>query len=401
MLLSPARFKLVACGRRWGKTSAAMLAAIAGHGPTPHALRGALAGGNIWWVAPSYPQIVASNIWRNLKKALQGCWDEKNEVEKTILLPGGGSISVRSADNEDSLRGPGLDGVVLDEAAFISRTAWTEAIRPALADKGGWAMMITTPNGHNWFHDLWRLGSTQAGYQAWQRPSSDNPLVTQDELDAIRLEIGERAYAQEHLAQFTSMEGAEWPAEYFQTIWADYWPAKFDLSVIAVDPSKGRSEHSDYSAIVFAGLHQGKIWVDADLARRPVGQICHDVIRMHDKLPTQEVFIEGNANQDLLFSKELNQQTTDKGMYPLPIVTQENREKKEKRIYRLGPYIKGGLIKLRHGSRGCEILERQLRGFPLPGEHDDGPDALAMALERLRLMARNRMGSGTPNRLEV
>lgn len=378
-----------------------MLACIAGHGPTPNALKGALAGGRIWWVAPSYPQIVASNIWLNLKRALGGCWTDKNEVDKTIYLPGGGSIAVRSADNETSLRGPGLDGVVLDEAAFVSHTAWTEAIRPALADKQGWAMMITTPNGHNWWYDMWKLGSQQAGYQSWQRPSSDNPLVTQDELDAIRLEIGDRAYAQEHEAQFTSMEGAEWPAEYFATIWGEYWPAKFGLSVIAVDPSKGRSEHSDYSAIVFVGLHQGKLWVDADLARRPAGQICHDTIGMYGRHGALEVFIEGNANQDILFSKELNQQTTDKGMYPLPLVTLDNREKKEKRIYRLGPYIKGGLIKLRHGSRGCELLERQLRAFPLPGVHDDGPDALAMALERLRVMAKQRMGNNSPDRLEV
>ena len=79
-------------------------------------------------------------IWRNLKHSLRGAWLEKNENERRIVLPGGGSITVKSADNPDSLRGAGLDGVVMDEASFMAREAWTEGIRPALADRQGWAI---------------------------------------------------------------------------------------------------------------------------------------------------------------------------------------------------------------------------------------------------------------------
>lgn len=399
VLRSPARFKIAACGRRWGKTGAALLAATMGHGPRPGAFRGCLHGGRIWWVAPTYKQIQSSGIWRDLKKALSQCWEDKSEVDRTIYLPGGGSICVMSAENESSLRGPGLDGLIVDEAAFIKHTAWTESLRPALTDKQGWALLISTPNGHNWFHDLHEIARGGRGYEAWQRPSSDNPLVTQDELDKIREEIGERAYAQEHLAQFMAIEGAEWPSEYFDGITADYWPAKFDLSVYAIDPSKGR-DHGDFSAIVFAGLHHGRVWVDCSIARRPAPQIAADLLRMWNAQPADEVFVEANANQDLVMTPVINQLTTERGMYPLPLVCQENREKKEKRIFRLGPLLKNNRIKLRDGIRGCELLERQLRAFPV-GEHDDGPDALAMALERLQRMARQRTQTPHPDSVGI
>ncbi len=400
LLTSPARFKLAAMGRRWGKTGAAMLAGVRGHGPVRGALRGALDGGRIWWVAPSYTQIVASNIWLDLQKALNRCWERKSELERTIYLPGGGSISVRSAENPTSLRGAGLDGLIVDEAAFLKETDWSEALRPALADKEGWCLMITTPNGQNWWHDMFRLAQKTEGYRAWQRPSSDNPLITEEELTAIREEIGERAFAQEHLAQFMSMDGAEWPPEYFADIYGDYWPAKFDLSCIAVDPSKGR-DYGDFSAIVFAGLHAGRIWIDASIARRPAPQIAADIVRMAGELPADEVFVEANANQDTLMFREVNLIVQDRGMYPLPLVAKENKERKQSRIMRLGPYLKNGRIKLRTGSRGCELLERQLRAFPISSEHDDGPDALAMAIERLGVMARGRTGSRQPDRLRV
>ena len=57
------------------------------------------------------------------------------------------------ADDPDALRGVGLDGVVLDEAAFMKEEAWVNGIRPALSDRQGWAMFLTTPCGMNWIAD--------------------------------------------------------------------------------------------------------------------------------------------------------------------------------------------------------------------------------------------------------
>ena len=99
VLLSPKRFKLLACGRRWGKTALGLIAVLVGHGAQRGQYRGALDGGKIWWVAPSYP--IASEVWRDLKRAVKDIAVRVNEVERRVDLPGGGSVMVKSADNPD------------------------------------------------------------------------------------------------------------------------------------------------------------------------------------------------------------------------------------------------------------------------------------------------------------
>src|SRR4051812_3441714 len=107
ILDSEARFRVVACGRRWGKTEAGKIAV----------LRMAEQGKTIWWIMPSYA--MAADVWRSLKASLKQEWEEKYEAQHTLILPGGGLIRVRSAVDPDSLRGSGLDFAVLDEAAIL------------------------------------------------------------------------------------------------------------------------------------------------------------------------------------------------------------------------------------------------------------------------------------------
>lgn len=128
----PARFRVVAAGRRFGKSwlGCAMCFDVALH------------GGRAWWVAPSYPM---SNVgWRGLaqiRAQLPGVGIDLRRGERSFAFPGGGEVRVKSADNPDSLRGEGLDFAVLDECAYMKREAWTEALRPALSDrKGGGAL---------------------------------------------------------------------------------------------------------------------------------------------------------------------------------------------------------------------------------------------------------------------
>lgn len=384
-LANVARFKVAACGRRWGKTWASVLAALVGHGTPDCPRRGAIQGGRIWWVAPSYPQIVASGVWRELKRACEPITHSKNEVDKEILLQNGGSIAVRSADNPSSLRGPGLDGVVMDEAAFMKPEVWHEAVRPSLADKNGWAILITTPNGQNWFHDLHQLAMMRLDqeYHGWQRPSSDNPLVTAEELDSIRHEIGDRAYSQEHLAEFMAMSGAEWPSDYFTDIYADYWPDRYELSCVAIDPSKGRTAKSDPSGIVFAGLSGGRLFVDATIAQLPVEWVAREAVEMACRYDATCMALEGNQMQDVALIPMLELQWRQRGRIPLPTEIYHNTTEKRGRILTLGPHLRDERIRLKVGSHGAKLLEQQLRGFPLAGVHDDGPDALEMAIRTL------------------
>jgi len=125
-----------------------------------------------------------------------------------VTLPGGGFVAVRSADNPDSLRGEGLDFVVMDECAFMQREAWTEAIRPALSDRLGKALFISTPKGRNWFWEAYQRGVNQEeGWQSWQFPTSTNPFIEKSEIEAARRDLPEIIFRQEYLAEFVDDQG--------------------------------------------------------------------------------------------------------------------------------------------------------------------------------------------------
>lgn len=218
VLQSAARNKLLVCGRRWGKSTLGLVTTIVGHGPNVGDFRGAMQGGTIWYIAPTFP--MASIMWRELKRSLKGAWESKSEIDRQIVLPGGGNIQVKSADHPDGLRGAGLDGAVLDEAAFFKPDAWT-AIRPALADKQGWSMFLTTPKGMNWLWDTWDRAPLQEGWERWQRPSWDNPIMTSAEIEKMRAEMTPLEFRQEVEAEFVAGGGLvfheEW-LRYFSTM---------------------------------------------------------------------------------------------------------------------------------------------------------------------------------------
>lgn len=195
---SPARFKVVSAGRRFGKTRLAVA----------ECLGVAREGGRAWWVSPTYKM---SNVgWRPIKQiASQVPGAIVRKVEKDVVFPGGGMIGVRSADNPDSLRGEGLDFLVMDEAAYIQREAWTEALRPSLSDRLGRALFISTPRGRNWFWEQYQRGITGADdYAAFQYPTSANPYIRKSEIEAARSELPELIFRQEYLAEFIDDSGS-------------------------------------------------------------------------------------------------------------------------------------------------------------------------------------------------
>lgn len=384
VLRADSRFKVLACGRRWGKTTLGLLAVLLGHGPRPGAYRGAGRGGTIWWAAPTYG--IAAKIWRDLKRACRLAWRNKWEVERRIELFGGGSVTVKSADRPDTLRGEGLDGLVIDEAAFLDAVVWRDVLRPALADRQGWAIFISTPNGRNWFYDLYEAAGERPGWMRWRRPTSDNRRISERELAAARMEIGSRAFAQEHLAQFADREGAEFCGSYFEPdIWFDEWPEenRIRLRVMAVDPSMGAGDKGDYSAIVLAALdHRGLIWVDADLARRDTRRIVADCLSLAKDFRPHAVGVEINQFQQLL-ADSVVEQSRAAGMM-LPVHGVRNWENKRTRIRAtLTPYLARHEFRFRRHSPGARLLVEQLEAFPL-ADHDDGPDALEMAVRLLR-----------------
>ena len=194
----PARFTVLAAGRRWGKSRLGCVLC----------LKVALEGGLAWWVAPSYP--IASIGWREIKHLVRQIPGAQiHEGERLADLPGGGAIQVKSADNPDSLRGEGLDFVTLDECAFMREEAWTEALRPALSDRRGGALFISTPKGRNWFWRIWQRAQDRraADWHAWRFPTSANPLIDSAEIEAAKANLPERVFEQEYMAAFIDDAG--------------------------------------------------------------------------------------------------------------------------------------------------------------------------------------------------
>ncbi len=183
---------MVACGRRFGKTETGKILAI----------ERALGGRVVWWISPTYR--MAQDVWRSLRATLAGAWTEKNESMREIALPGGGLIRVRSGHDPDALRGSGLDLAVLDEAAYLRADVWAAAIRPALADRRGEALFLSSPNGRNWFWSLYMRGQNhaQAEWKSWRFPTAANPLIAASEVEAAREHLPERTFRQEYLAEF-------------------------------------------------------------------------------------------------------------------------------------------------------------------------------------------------------
>ena len=187
------RFKVVIAGRRFGKTHLA-IRELAYHARIPNQ--------EVWYIGPTYRQ-ARMIVWRKLKQRLQDLrWVAKtNENELTILLKNGSTIALKGADNEDSLRGVGLDYVILDEFADIKPEAWYEVLRPTLADKQGKAMFIGTPKGiANWAYDLYQMQEHLPGsWASFQYTTIDGGQVPLEEIEAAKGDLDERQFRQEFL----------------------------------------------------------------------------------------------------------------------------------------------------------------------------------------------------------
>jgi phage terminase large subunit-like protein len=246
ILLHPARFKVVACGRRFGKTETGKNLIV----------ERALAGRVCWWISPTYR--MADDVWRSLKTTLVGTWIDKNEDMRRIQLRSGGVIRVQSGSNPDALRGAGLDFVVLDEAAFLHPDVWHAAIRPALADRRGEALFLSTPNGRNWFWALYMLGQNPANTQwkSWRFPTIANPMIDPAEIDAARETLPERLYRQEYEAEFLADAGTVFRnVEAAATVAPGSGPEPGESYIFGVDWARD----ADFTCIAVLAAHSRRL----------------------------------------------------------------------------------------------------------------------------------------------
>jgi predicted phage terminase large subunit-like protein len=202
-----------------------------------------------------------------------------------------------------------------------------------------------------------------------------------------RASYGEAAFLSEYQGVPTADLAAEWPPECFaENVWFDRWP-ELKLKVIALDPSKGKTDTSDFSAYVLLGLgRDGLLYVDADLARRDSTRIVEDGFTLAHAFQPDLFAIEINQFQELL-KAEFDRQAGSQGTI-LPLAGVTNTVKKSTRIRTLGTYLRQGKFRFKRNSRGADLLVDQLREFPC-SQHDDGPDALQMGIEGLKHLIGN------------
>ena len=204
-VLDAHRFGVVVAHRRMGKTVAMVNHLI------KRALTDGKHRGSYGYVAPfrNQAKLIAWDYLKYYTSVLPG--RAVNEQELVIDLPNKARIRIFGADNPDSLRGLYFDGVVMDEVAQMKPDVWGEIIRPALSDRGGWAVFIGTPQGLNLFSEMYQkaAGDKSGQWAALTFPVTDtlktaDPPLSGDEVEQARLDMGENAFRQEYLCDFTA-----------------------------------------------------------------------------------------------------------------------------------------------------------------------------------------------------
>lgn len=190
-MLDQNRFNVLVMHRRFGKTVCAinhlLKRAIEETQPNPR----------LAYIAPTYRQ--AKNVaWDYLKQFSEKIPGTKyHETELRCDLPNGARISLLGSENPSSLRGIYLDMAVMDEVADMPENIFPEVIRPALSDRKGSCAFIGTPQGHNYFHELWEAAASTDGWARKMYKASETNLLDPDELEAAAATMTEDQYNQE------------------------------------------------------------------------------------------------------------------------------------------------------------------------------------------------------------
>lgn len=198
----PRRYKVVVAGRRWGKTYLSRTHLVTEACKKKKAL--------IWYVAPTYG-MARDIMWAELIDAIpKRLIAKKNETKLEIRLINGSVIQLKGADKPDTLRGRGVDYVVLDEYQDFKAGTWEEVIYPTLMDKGGRALIIGTPKAYNCLYDVYARGqdpAQQEQWGSWQFPTISSPFIPEKEIENARANMDEKSFRQEFEASFETMSG--------------------------------------------------------------------------------------------------------------------------------------------------------------------------------------------------
>ena len=374
VLKSKKRFKVVAAGRRTGKSRLAAWMLII------YALQ--TNKGHVFYVAPTQGQ-ARDIMWQTLLEIGHPVIKGSHINNLQITLVNGATISLKGADRPETMRGVSLKFLVMDEYADMKPQVWEQILRPALADQKGDALFIGTPMGRNHFYDLYQAAGSgeDETFEAWHFTSYDNPTLDPKEIEAAKKNMSSFAFRQEFMASFEAQGG-----ELFKDEWinfsvdepkdGDYYIAG-DLAGFADEGGGTKNKKLDNSAFAVVKVNQDGWWVkEIVFGRWDVKETARKFFNLVQKYEPIACGIEkGIAKQAVMpYLNELMKQKQT--FFRIDELTHGNKNKVDRVVWALQGRFENGQITLNKGEWNMTFLD-ELFQFPNKMVHDDLIDALA------------------------
>jgi predicted phage terminase large subunit-like protein len=379
----PARFHVVAAGRRSGKTRLAIWRLLVNALETQR--------GHVFYVAPTQGQ-AKDVIWDDLLDLGRSVVKKAHINDAQITLINGSKISLKGADRPETMRGVSLKYLVMDEYADMKPDVWELILRPALADQQGRAMFIGTPMGRNHFYDLYKYAELQddPDWAAWHLTSYDNPMLARTELEAAKKSMSSYAFRQEFMASFEA-KGSEFFKEEFIEFYDDN--ETHGDTYIAVDLAgfeevgvRKKNKRLDQTAIAVVDVSpEGWYVKDIQYGRwdlNATAQKIFEAVRIHRPVA---VGIEKGIAKQAVMSPLTDMMRQRSFFFNVQELTHGNKKKTDRILWALQGRYENRRIKFKKASWNTQLMD-QLFQFPDSLTHDDLIDALAY-IDQLAVVA--------------
>ena len=373
----PTRFKVIAAGRRCGKSRLAATTLLLEGLKCP-------AGSAVLYVAPTNGQ-ARQIIWNVLMDLGKDVIANSHINNQDITLINGATIYVRGADRPDTLRGVSLTYAVLDEVADIKPEAWEQVIRASLSDKKGRGMFIGTPKGRNWFYDLFQLGSEGADpdWKSWHFTTKDNPLIDPEEIESAKKTLSSFAFKQEYMASFSNAGSdifkEEWIKHGEEPQYGSYFVA-VDLAgfeEVAKQAANSKKRLDESAIAIVKVTDEGKWWVKKiEHGRWDIRETAAKILMVMRDYKPISVGIERGALKNAVLPYLSDLMRKNNVYSHIVDLTHGNRKKTDRIIWSLQGRFEHGRIVL-NSDEDWDVFLDQLLMFPAQGVHDDLPDALS------------------------
>jgi len=370
----PTRFKVVAAGRRTGKSRLAAWMLIINALQTDK--------GQVFYVAPTQGQ-ARDIMWQTLLELGNPVITGAHINNLQIKLVNGATISLKGADRPETMRGVSLKFLVMDEYADMKPDVWEQILRPALADQKGSAMFIGTPMGRNHFYELYKmaeLGDDET-YKGWHFTSYDNPILDPNEIDTAKKSMSSYAFRQEFMASFEARG-----SEMFKEDWIEFGEEPDDAQYyIAIDlagfeeVNKKRTKNTklDETAIAVVKVGTDGWYVDNIIhGRWSLDETATKIFQAVRDYEPISVGIERGIAKQAVMSPLTDLMKQYGRFFRVEELTHGNKKKTDRVMWALQGRFENGQIQLKKAEWNTRFMD-QLFQFPDPLTHDDLIDALA------------------------